>query len=77
MWSDLNDLRAKFPLRQYRGGGGCANRHGHSNDFPSYCFWGYPSLDKFKGGVALLMRRAGAVGLVLKLIRLVWVEADS
>ncbi|KAL7541001.1 hypothetical protein ACHAXR_010544 [Thalassiosira sp. AJA248-18] len=48
MWKKLVDVRAKFPLHQYRD---LPNRHGHSNDFPSFYYWGYESLDKFKEGV--------------------------
>jgi len=48
MWDSLKDVRAKYPLHRYRG---FPNRHGHSNDFPSFYFWGYQSLGKFKEGV--------------------------
>ena len=49
LWKELKKMRAKYPIHRYREGK--ANRHGHSNEFPSFYFWGYNSLECFKAGV--------------------------
>jgi len=49
LWKELKDMRAKYPVHRYREGK--ENRHGHSNEFPSFYFWGYSSLECFKAGV--------------------------
>lgn len=41
-------MKAEFGIYLYRGGDKVCNRHGHSNDLPSYWAYGYQSISEMK-----------------------------
>ncbi len=44
-FEELREIYKKNPTHIYRGGEGSANRHGHSNDKPSFWAYGYQTLE--------------------------------
>ena len=46
LWNKLLPIYKKNSMHIYRGGKGYANRHGHSNDLPSYWAYGYKTLSE-------------------------------
>lgn len=46
LWKKLLPIYKKNCMHIYRGGQGLSNRHGHSNDLPSYWAYGYKTLSE-------------------------------
>jgi len=46
LWAKLFPIYKKNSVHVYRGGAENSNRHGHSNDLPSYWAYGYKTLDE-------------------------------
>jgi len=51
-WIVVNKERRERRGHKYRGGEECKNRHGHSDEKPSYFAMGYVSMEDFRAGVA-------------------------
>lgn len=53
LWDKIYEIYKERNLHIYRGGDSKKNRHGHSNDLPSYWAYGYQSIEEFMANITL------------------------